>query len=161
MRICQDLTEHAKRYINDFEILENERDYDTFLYCKLLSMLPKFLDDDRRQSAQINPNPTHKDEFKEHMRTVLINFKLIERRIILLKIAEKRHHPLYKGFCMYEQLKIFMNMNLDYIIQIFSKPLTTYKAYLEELQGKMIADDEDEDAGLIFENVQNIAGSNA
>mmetsp|Transcript_15796 Transcript_15796/g.21379 ORF Transcript_15796/g.21379 Transcript_15796/m.21379 type:complete len:85 (+) Transcript_15796:268-522(+) len=82
---------------------------------------------------------------------------MIERRILLLRVAEKSYSDmLYRGFCEYEQLKIFMEMNLDYITEFFERPFTKYKKLLTELQNNMIAEDDDDNGGLIRENIQEI-----
>ena len=39
---------------------------------------------------------------------------MIERRMILVIKAQQFTDPMYKAFCEYEQLKIFIRMNLDY-----------------------------------------------
>ena len=39
---------------------------------------------------------------------------------------ETKSDILYKGFCMYEQQRIFVNMQLDYDRQIFDKPFRDF-----------------------------------
>ena len=75
----------------------------------------------------------NRPEFISHLVTIMEKFKQIERRILLLKISERNQDLLYRGFCQYEQLKIFMSMNLDYITQIFSNPLEKYKRLLTQI----------------------------
>ena len=53
---------------------------------------------------------------------------------MLLRVAEKSNSDLlYRGFCEYEQLKIFIEMNLDYINEFFQKPFTKYEKLLKDL----------------------------
>ena len=150
VRICKVLNEHSPIYSEDFyRQIEMDTEYDSTLYVMIQNVFDKFKQSDKRE------------DFVRHLEEILINFRAIERRILLLKIAERSYKdPLYRGFCEYEQLKIFIDMNLDYITEFFQRPFSRYQKFLAELQEKMQADDDDDDnAGLILENVQQMIGN--
>lgn len=139
VRICQILDEHSQNYKDEFEFIERDPEYDSCLFKQLQQVYEYFRREDKRP------------EFAAHLDGILRKFRRVERRILLLKIAERNQDLLYRGFCEYEQLKIFMHMNLDYISAIFSNPLEKYKRLLLQIQAKMQADDDDDNAGLIVE----------
>ena len=114
VRICQTLKDFSETYKSEFEQMEMNPEYETCLFKQLTEVYEHFRKEDKRR------------EFVDHLSDILSKFKQIERRILLLKIAERNQDLLYRGFCEYEQLKIFMNMNLDYVSNIFSVPLRKY-----------------------------------
>ena len=83
--------------------MELDPEYDTCLFRAIQVVYERYRRDDKRP------------EFVSYLNDVMVKFRKIERRIILLKIAERHQDLLYRGFCQYEQLKMFMRMNLDYI----------------------------------------------
>ena len=119
--------------------MEADPDYETCLYKQLRETHAFFKSLDKRP------------EFLQHLDKIMYQFKKIERRVLLLRVAERNQDLLYRGFCEYEQLKIFMDMNLDYINPIFSMPLSKYKRLLGQIQAKMQAADDDDSTGLILE----------
>ena len=46
--------------------------------------------------------------------------------MILVIKAHKYTDPLYKAFCEYEQLKIFIRMNLNYESKLMKSPFDEY-----------------------------------
>lgn len=148
VRLCQILNEHSQNYKDEFVFIEQDPEFETCLLTEIKKVYSKFKREDKRP------------EFVTHLESIIQKFRQIERRILLHKISERNQDLLYRGFCQYEQLKIFMHMNLDYITQIFSNPLEKYKRLLEQISQKMQADDDDDDdnCGLIEDNLQAISG---
>lgn len=77
MRICQTLNEHSQNYKDEFHHLEIDPEYDSCLYQSIQSVYESFRKDDKRP------------EFIAHLQDTLMKFRQIERRILLLKIAER------------------------------------------------------------------------
>ena len=121
VRICRMLSEHSPNYKEDFyNKIEQDPNYESILFAMISGVQRDFRDTDKR--------------FETHLSEILKRFRAIERRILLLRVAEKSNSDLlYRGFCEYEQLKIFMENDLDYITEFFERPFTKYKKLLSDL----------------------------
>ena len=82
------------------------------------------------------------EEFCVHLDEILNKFKETERRILLVVRAQELQDPLYEAFCEYEQLKIFLRMNLSYGKTLFKKPFEDYKKLLKRLKSRMVSPDD-------------------
>ena len=78
-------------------------------------------------------------DFVAHLDSILGGFQSIEHRMILVRYADQRDDLLYKAFVRYEQLKIFMEKNLDYLREIFTTPMYDFKKHLRIIQERMLA----------------------
>lgn len=147
MRICKVLNEASPVYSADFyKVIETDIDHDSVLFKMLQTAFEKF---------RLSDCAEYRKDFIEHLSEILNKFRTIERRILMLKIAERNYskHLLYVGFCEYEQLKVFIRMDLDYISEFFSEPFNRYKKRLKEISDKMIPDDSDSDDNFIQDNL--------
>ena len=85
------------------------------------------------------------ESFKEHLHDILRKFKDAERRMLLVLRARALRDPLYEAYCEYEQLKIFLKLNLAYVESLFKKPFDDYDKLLRRLKQKMLSEREVKD----------------
>ena len=65
--------------------------------------------------------------------------------MLLVLRARALKDPLYEAYCEYEQLKIFLKLNLAYVESLFKKPFDEYDKLLRRLKQKMLSEREVKD----------------
>ena len=83
-------------------------------------------------------------DYNAHVSKKLDNVRKLERKMILVQVAEKYKDALYTAFAKYEELKTFIDLDLDYSDLIFVRRKDKLKRALRGLQDRLVAPPDDD-----------------
>ena len=139
INISKQLIAISQDYSNQCEQVEQDPYFDTIFHQIIEKQMSSVTATSKVQDAE------RLEKFKEHLQDILQKFKAAERRMLLVIRARALKDPLYEAYCEYEQLKIFLKLNLAYVESLFKKPFDDYEKLLRRLKSKMLSEREVKD----------------